>query len=51
MGHLSRNIDDSGAEDNLNCEALEEKNLNNIARWSRNCSCDNIKNVAALCPC
>jgi hypothetical protein len=54
MGHPSRNMEDSGAEGDLNCgglaqEVSEEKNFSLLPR---NSSCDiSVKNVTAFCPC
>jgi hypothetical protein len=50
---LSRNIEDSGAEDDLNCGSLtQEVSEENFRMLSRNHSWDIfMKTVATFCPC
>jgi hypothetical protein len=55
MGHPSRNIEDSGAEGDLNCRNLAQEILGekHISMWPSEHYCDILaKNVAAfsLCP-
>jgi hypothetical protein len=52
MDHNSRNMEDSGAEGDLNCGGLaQEDSEKNFSMWPRDCSCEILtKNMAAFCP-
>lgn len=53
MGHPSRSLKDSGAEDDLNCGDLDlEVSEENICMWPRECSCVILaKDMATFSPC
>ena len=47
-------MEDSGAEDDLNCGSLDQEisKEKNVSMWPRDLSCDILmKNEAAFCPC
>ena len=51
MGRTSRSMEDSGAENDLNCRDQEVSEEKNVSMWPRNCSCNILmKNVDAFCP-
>jgi hypothetical protein len=53
MHHTNRNMEDSGADSELNCLGLagEVSRLKNFSIWLRNCSYGMLsKNLAAFCP-
>ena len=53
MGHASRNIENSGSEEDLNCGGLAQEVSveQNVSVWPRDCSCDILaKNVATFLP-
>lgn len=40
MGHTSRSMEDSSAEDNLNCGDQEVSEEKNVSVWPKDWSCD-----------
>jgi hypothetical protein len=51
LDHPSRNVEDIGAEDDLNCTELEIL-VKNVSMWPRDCFCDAlVRNIATLRHC